>query len=106
MKRGDIVILAPPAPFNKPRPALVIQAHVYQETENITVALITSDLLRSPGLRIPLVPNASNGLRKTSEVMVDNLQTVPVNRVGGVIGEAEPEVMRQVSVALRMFLGL
>lgn len=106
MKRGDIVVVAPPAPFNKPRPALVIQAHLYEETENITVALITSDLSRSPGLRIRLLPTTENGLRKPSEVMIDHMQTVPVSRIGGVIGAAEPEIMRQVGLGLRLFLGL
>jgi mRNA interferase MazF len=106
VKRGDIVIIAPPGPFNKPRPALLVQAHIYDETENVTVALITSDLSRSPGLRIRIDPTQANGLRKTSEVMIDHLQTVPVHRIGSVAGEAEPEVMRQVSLALRLFLGL
>ena len=106
MKRGDIVIIAPPAPFNKPRPALLVQAHVYDETENVTVALITSDLSRSPGLRIRINPSQENGLRRPSEIMVDHLQTVPVNRIGGVVGEADSETIRQVSLAVRLFLGL
>ena len=106
MKRGDIVILAPPSPFNKPRPCLVVQAEVFSETETVTVALITSDLAYTTGLRVPIQPSAMNGLRKPSEIMVDNLQTTPVDRIGGVAGEAEADVMRQVDIALRLFLGL
>jgi mRNA interferase MazF len=106
MKRGDIIILAPPSPFNKPRPCLIVQSEIFPETENITVALITSDPSYTSGLRIPIQPSALNGLRKPSEVMVDNLQTTPMDRIGGFAGEAEPEVMRQVDIALRLFLGL
>lgn len=106
MKRGDIVIVAPPSPFNKPRPALVVQARVLPESENITVALITSDLMRMPGLRIPISPTADNGLRKPSEIMVDNVQTVPADRIGDQVGSAERETLRKVDEALRVFLGL
>jgi mRNA interferase MazF len=106
MNRGDIIIVAPPSPFNKPRPALVIQAQVFDDTENVTVALITSDLSQSPSVRIPIFPTAQNGLRKPSEVQVDNLQTVPLSRIGGFAGVAEPEIIRQVDLALRVFLNL
>jgi len=106
MKRGDIIILAPLSPFNKIRPGLIVQAELFAETENVTIALITSDLSRTTGLRIPISPTAGNGLRKPSEVMVDNLQTAPLNRIGALIGAAEPEVMRRVDIALRLFLGL
>jgi mRNA interferase MazF len=106
MKRGDIVIVAPPSPFNKPRPGLIVQFELLPEAENVTVVLITSDLTYTTGLRVPIQPTAGNGLRKPSEVMVDNLQTVPLHRVGGFAGQAEPEVMRQVDIALRLFLGL
>lgn len=106
MKRGDIIITSPPSPFNKPRPAVIVQARLFDEDENVTVALITSDLARSPGLRIPVQPTSANGLRKPSEIMIDNLQTVPVSRIGGLAGELDQETMRKVDLGLRMFLGL
>lgn len=106
MKRGEIVIVAPFPPFDKPRPALIVQAVVLEQSENITVALITSDLSWSPGVRVPVEPTFANGLRRRSVIMVDLLMTVPVTRVGGYAGEIEPDVMRQVDVAIRLFLGL
>ncbi len=106
MKRGDTVIIAPPSPFNKPRPALVIQARVFEESENVTVALLTSDLTRMPSVRVPIHPSAANGLRKVSEIMVDNLQTIPIDRIGGHIGSAERAIVDKVDQALRVFLGL
>ena len=106
MKRGDIVIVSPFPPFNKPRPALVVQSIALEDGENITVALITSDRFWAPGVRVPIQPTLRKGLRKPSDVMVDHLTTVPLSRVGGYAGEIDPEVLRRVDVALRLFLGL
>ena len=105
MKKGDIVIVAPPGDFSKPRPALVIQQRIYPETENVTLALITSDLSRAPHIRIRVEPDGTNGLRKTSEIMVDNLQTIRVGRIGSVIGSLDEATIDRVGKALFVFLG-
>jgi mRNA interferase MazF len=106
VKRGDIIIVAPPSPFNKPRPALIVQAFLFDQSEKLTVALISSDLTHSHGFRIPIAPTASNGLRKPSEILVDHLQTVDIGRVGGFAGQVDEATMREVDTALRIFLGL
>lgn len=106
MKRGDVIITAPSSPFNKPRPALVVQNLYSDDDETLTVALITSDIGGTGGLRIPIQPTLDNGLRKPSEIMVDVLQTVMLDRIGGHIGEADANTMREVDLALRLFLGL
>jgi mRNA interferase MazF len=106
VKRGDVIIAAPPSPFNKPRPALVIQSLFSDHDETVVVALITSDLSRYGAVRIPVQPSELNGLRKPSEIMVDNLQSVALDRIGGLVGEVDVITMRRVDLALRMFLGL
>lgn len=106
LRRGDIVTVALSGDFSKPRPALILQRWVFPETENVTSALITSDLLRVPHLRIGVEPNEQNGLRKPSEIMVDNVQTVRMHRIGSVIGSLEDVTMRRVNTALMIFLGL
>jgi mRNA interferase MazF len=83
-----------------------VQAFLPSDAENVTVALITSDLRYTGGLRISIQPTALNGLRKPSEIMIDNLQSTPLDRIGGFAGVAEAEVMRQVDLALQVFLGL
>ncbi len=74
--------------------------------ENVTVALITSDLGWPAAFRVPVQPTLENGLRKPSEVMIDLLVTVPLGRVRSYVGTIESEVMRRVDTALRLFLGL
>ena len=92
--------------FSKPRPAVILQQRVYPETENVTVALITSDLARTPQVRVSIEPDGRNGLRKPSEIMVDNVQTLRVHRVGSVIGSLDDATMDRVKQALLIFLGL
>ena len=51
-------------------------------------------------------PDASNGLRQPSQVMVDKMQAVPRPRVGPVIGRVDDATMLTVDRALAVFLGL
>lgn len=106
MKRGDLVVVSPFPPYNKPRPALIIQAALQSVSETVTVALITSDLLWSPSIRVLVQPSDVNGLRKPSQVMVDLIVTVPVSKMGRFVGALEPETMQRVNSALRAYLGL
>jgi mRNA interferase MazF len=104
--RGAVITVASPGDFGKPRPALVIQGQFPRKPELITVALITSDLLRVPDVRVLVKPTAANGLRKDSEVAVDNIQTFSRRRIGNVIGKLSSETMAKVDAALAIFLGL
>jgi mRNA interferase MazF len=104
--RGAVITVASPGDSGKPRPALVIQGQFPPNPELITVALITSDLLRVLDVRVLVKPTAANGLRKDSEVAVDNIQTFSRRRIGSVIGRLSSEVMAQVDAALAIFLGL
>jgi mRNA interferase MazF len=104
--RGAVVTVASPGEFGKPRPALVIQGQFPRNPELITVALITSDLLRVPDIRVRVKPTAANGLRKESEVAVDNIQTFSRPRIGAVIGTLSSETMARIDAALALFLGL
>jgi mRNA interferase MazF len=104
--RGAVITVASPGDFGKPRPALVIQGQFPRNPELITVALITSDLLRVPDVRVLVKPTVTNGLRKDSEVAVDNIQTFSRRRIGSVIGRLSSETMAQVDAALAIFLGL
>jgi mRNA interferase MazF len=105
INRGDIVTVAPPGEFGKPRPALVLQRRIYPETELITVALVTTDQHALPDVRIQMYPSSENGLQRGSYVMVDSVQTYRRSKVGSVIGKADQATMRRVRDALVIFLG-
>jgi mRNA interferase MazF len=106
LRRGAVATAAPSGSFSKPRPVLIIEDVADFATETVTVALITSDLLRRPAIRVPITPSASNGLRIPSEVMIDIIQTLPKERLGKVIGKIDGPTLRQVDAALRLHLGL
>jgi mRNA interferase MazF len=106
VKRGDIVTVAPPGEFGKPRPALVIQADHTMPSPMVTYLPLTSDLLRVPDVRVPIVPSEQNGLRFPSEIMVDMIQTSSLTRFGGVIGHVDTVTMILVEAAMMAHLGL
>jgi mRNA interferase MazF len=103
--RGDLVTIALPGAYGKPRPALVIQSDLFDAHPSVTVLPVTSELRDAPLFRIALVPNALNGLHKPSQVMVDKPQTVARTKIGKTIGRLDDEVMLGVNRALAVFLG-
>lgn len=105
MKRGDIVIVAPPGEFGKPRPALVIQGDLALPSATITYLMITSSLEHEPSVRISIEPTAQNGLLKSSEIMVDLIQTSTRSRFREVVGHIDSDTLQEVENALLIFLG-
>lgn len=105
MKRGDLVTLALPGGYGKPRPALWIQSDLFDAHPSVAVLPVTSELRNAPLFRIRVEPTAANGLRTVSEIMVDKAQSVPCGTVGRVIGRLEDESLSAVNRALATFLG-
>ena len=106
VSRGDLVTIALPGDYGKPRPALVVQADAFQALASATVLPLTSDLHDWPLFRITIRPSRSNGLRRASQVAVDKTATVPRTKIGQRIGRADAATMRAVDAALAGFLGL
>jgi mRNA interferase MazF len=104
LKRGTIVTAILSNDYGKPRPALVVQSDLFADHPSITLLPITGDLEQYPQLRIRVEPTPSNGLRKTSDVMVDKIQSLPLKRIGSVIGLMDSRTMNEVVVALALFL--
>ena len=106
VKRGDFVTIALQGDFGKPRPALVVQANQFEALATVTVLPVTSSLVDAPLMRIPVKPDAHNGLSKPSQVMADKAVTVKRDKVGPVFGSASDDLMLAVSRALAVFLGI
>lgn len=67
MKRSNVVIVSAQGDYGKPRPAVIVQSDLFNEThENILVVLITSDLQDAPLFRLAIQPNEENGLTRPS----------------------------------------
>lgn len=104
--RGDLVTVAMPGDFGKPRPALVIQADLFSEHASITVLPVTSTLVSAPLLRVTVQPNAGNGLRKPSQVMVDKAMTVRREKLGQAFGRIDANAMVEIERCLAVFFGI
>lgn len=106
MKRGDLVTVAMPGDFGKPRPALVIQADQFTGLATVSVLLLSGTLIDAPLIRLDVEPSPENGLRKPSQVMVDKAMTVKADKLGEPFGRLDDEAMVAVNRALALFLGL
>ncbi|MET4734262.1 mRNA interferase MazF [Thalassospira sp. MBR-102] len=105
MKRGDLVTVAVPGDFGKPRPALVVQADHFQEMATVTVLLVTSTLVDAPLIRLTIEPTPENGLLSRSQIMVDKIMTVRRDKLGAPFGHVDEDMTIAVNRAMALFLG-
>jgi len=105
VRRGDLVPVAMPGDFGKPRPALVIQSDQFDGTVTATVLLLSGTLVDAPLIRLDVEPSAENGLRKRSQIMIDKAMTVKRDKLGEPFGRLDDATMLAVNRALALFLG-
>lgn len=108
MKRGDIVVVAAPGDYGKPRPAVLIQTDALTElgSKSVILCLLSGSEFHSPLFRIPLEPNESNGLEKPSQIMVEKILTVPREKISQPIGCLSDEQLVQLNRTLAFVVGL
>lgn len=107
MRRGDVWTASGGKHYaGKPRPVLIIQNDLFDETASVTVCPMTTDTVDVPLLRIPLEPDSANGLSVPSRIMVDKVTTMPKAKLGERIGRVSDTDMVALSRSLFVFLGL
>jgi mRNA interferase MazF len=106
MKRGDLVSVATPGDFGKPRPALIVQTGLFSEHPSLTVCLLTTHITQTPLFRYPVEPHADNGLSAPSQVQIDKIMTVPRAKIGTVIGQLSDKQMSEITKLLALWIGI
>lgn len=107
MKRGDLVTVAMQGNFGKPRPALVIQSDIFNETHaTITLLLISSQIVSAPVFRITLEPTLENGLNTICQIQVDKIMTVKRERIGQAFGQLDANILVRVNRAVAVWMGM
>ena len=106
MRRGELVTVALPGDFGKPRPALVVQSDFFADHATVTVLPVTSTETPAPLFRIRVEPSADNGLRNVSFVMVDKAMTIHSEKLGAPSGRLGDADAIRVNRALALFLGI
>jgi mRNA interferase MazF len=107
MARGDIVIVAAPGDYGKPRPAVIVQTDAFPENHaSVVVCQMTSELADASDFRITIEPGAGTGIRIRSQVMADKPVTIRRERIGRLIGRLGAADMARLNVALAFVMGL
>jgi mRNA interferase MazF len=86
VRRGDLVAVSAPGNYGKPRPAVIVQSDWLAATDSVLVALLTSALVNAPLYWLTIEPSDANGLKASSQVMIDKIVAIPREKCCGVIG--------------------
>ncbi len=106
MKRGDIVTVAAPGDYGKPRPAVVIQSDWLTRTDSVLVALMTSAVFDAPIYRLDVDATAENGLKTRSQVMVEKILAVPREKCGQKMGRLDAATLIALNHMLSVVIGI
>ena len=101
-----MVTVALQGDHGKPHPALVIQSDRFPDTATTTILMVTSTLVNAPLIRLTVEPASENGLRATSQIMIDKAMTVRTDKLREAFGQLDDTVMLEVNRALALFLGV
>jgi mRNA interferase MazF len=106
MSRGDLVIVAAPGDYGKPRPAVIIQSNAIPDSHaSVVICQMTSDLAEAD-FRVTIEPGPETGLRVRSQVMADKPVTIRRERIGERVGRLGAADMARLNVALAFVMGL
>lgn len=107
MQRGSVWTVAGGGAYTgKPRPVVIVQDAMFSDLASITFCPLTSETMEIGVIRPTIAPDAANGLRAPSQIMVDKITTVPKERLGARIGKLSDQDMVRVNRALVLFLGI
>lgn len=109
MKRGDIIVLNLGGNVGKPRPALVIQANILNENDELATTIvlpITSELLNMEVIRYKLEPTKTNGLQLVSQVMIDKIMQIEKCRIQKIVGHITKKQIEDIEARLLAILGI
>jgi len=107
VRRGEIWAAAGGSGYaGKHRPVVIIQDDRFDATDSVTVCALTTDPTEAPLIRLPVEPNAINGLNQRSSLMVDKITTVPRAKLGQQIGRLGDDDMVRLGRAVLVFFGL
>lgn len=107
LRRGDIVVCAPPGEYGKPRPVVILQADAFLGVrDSVTVCLVTSTAVDAPLFRVPVEAGAVSGLKVRSFAMADKVVTVSRGKLRERIGRLAQDERRALDAAVGRWLGL
>ncbi|MGH9722059.1 MAG: type II toxin-antitoxin system PemK/MazF family toxin [Bryobacteraceae bacterium] len=105
--RGDVVICALPGDYGKPRPAVVVQSDLFNQTHaSVVLCPISSEVTGLSLFRVSVARSAVSGLAADSEIMADKISAVKQARIRRRLGALSHDHMQALDRALRLWLDL
>ena len=92
--------------YGKPRPAVVMQSDRFNSEDSVLVALITSTLADAPMFRLSVEPSETNGLKLSSQIMVDKILAVLRGKCGEVIGHLDEGALIALNHMISVVIGI
>ena len=74
-------------------------------TDSVLVSVLTSALVDAPLYRLKVEPNPANGLKATSQVMVDKIVAMPRQKCGRAIGRLDQASLIALNAMLSLVIG-
>ena len=106
LTRGAVVTASIGGTSGKPRPFLVLRSNHFAEHSLVTLLAFTSTLTDAPTLRVAVQPSPDNGLKMPSQAMIDQVQSVRVQRIERTFGRLADADRAAITRALSVYLGL
>jgi mRNA interferase MazF len=107
VKRGEIWTVSGGLDYaGKRRPAIILQDDAFDATSSVTICPLTTHHVEAPLIRLALEPSQRNGLRSTSDAMIDKITTVSKKKLEHHVGRLSDEDIVRVNRAIVVFLGL
>lgn len=107
MKRGDIVVVSAPGDLGKPRPAVVVQSDLFNDTHaTVAVCLLSTRIIDAPLFRLTVDPTLENGIERRSQIMVDKIVALRRGRIAQRIGALDADTLLRLNRSLALWLGL
>lgn len=106
MRRGDVVIVAVPGDYGKPRPAVIVQTDAFPATHASIVVCQMTSALADVSFRVTIEARRDNGLHATSQIMADKPITVRREKIGRWIGRLDAAEIGRLNEALAFVFGL
>jgi mRNA interferase MazF len=106
LNRGDLLTVAIPGDYGKPRPAVVVQSDFASEFDSVVVCLITSDIGVRWSSRVAIPANERTGLRHASQIMTEKVFAAIRAKCGPVFGRLDETELAELGDALIFIIGL
>ena len=107
MRRGEIWIGSGGGDYTgKPRPLLIVRDDRFSGLNSVTVCPITSQIIDGLNIRPTLEPDAQNGLKRISQIMIDKITTIQSSKLQRLVGNINENQLHEVTIILKLYLSL